>query len=151
MCIQLKCFTAIKWLKDRVKLKELAYFISFMSIISTGKCVKPFLIGLFTKLWLKIFKIPNLWLLLKKFQLLWSGLKKFPIYSSVWPVWLFLGPFRQWEWRNGPLEYFKGISPVPLAKCFDRTESNRTDRFGSIGSVRSVLTVTDSVWFNFGF
>ena len=33
-------------------------------------------LGLFTKLWFKIFKIPFLWLILKKFQLLWFVFKK---------------------------------------------------------------------------
>ena len=56
--------------------------------------------GLFTKLWFKIFKIPNLWLLLKKFRFLWFGLKKIP---------------NLWFGLTG-LTFFGAISPVGVAK-----------------------------------
>ena len=55
--------------------------------------------------------------------------------SGEMAPWNSLGPFRQSHRRNG-----QGISPVGLAKCLDRTKPNR-----------SVWSITDSVWFNFGF
>ena len=102
------------------------------------------LLGLFTKLWFKIFKIPFLWLILKKFQLLWFVLKKIP---NLWfgltdqNFWLFFrGHFACGRGEMAPyatLGHFayptgemakpcQGISPVGQAKCLDRTEPTRS-------------------------